>query len=780
MHKIIKILVLLAGIWQLGGEGSTLMGQNSTGDEMATVRLRMKGTIVKCQWENVSTERALELLQDDGSFSDERPQMKHMTGRLLTMTQDYVGGEKKMSSADLKGNACLKKNAALKDKIYLSLQYWLDNRPKYKFPGMPFSTLRACAAIELALYDDMMSDRHVSDERRKQIDRLQKSINDFSHWCWYNGKSPDVFDKNEGHNRGGNLGYRLWGMTAIAACSGLQQEMDWVRSLVAAQFPDVVNSATERPTGKTPDGSWIQHNGGGAQNYWVGYGVHWVNYAQSYARYTIGTRWELKSSEFDVLASYYLDGLRWYYYNNHGALNLAGRHNALKESPQDNGYLRRKATELLKVANGQLTRAEELKGMINGMRDPHIAAMDSTKYFWNTDLLVHSRPGSYFAIKMLSNRTTGCESSESSRAHGKNNFLSGDGSTMILHAGSEYDDARVGWNWRAIPGITAIQKDGKLPLTPWGKYSKSLNVFAGGLTDGFVGVAGFRYHRKHNYVNLRAHKGYFTFDNTMVAMGNGITKVKSGDGSVWTTVDQSHREGAVYYCINGKNGRIKSGKQKVKVFEHLASPSWVYHDNTGYLLFPQKNNVAVRLFAQRRVGNWADLDGRYDTPKNKPTNEQQVDIFQLSLDHGDSPNGSNYIYAVIPGIAKKQLIDKIGDGSWVFPVNDDNVQAFYNKKTNHLMAVFYKATTVEVSTTVGSAVVINGKSNNLSVTSSQPVVLSLEKKAIDWQLTVADPLHGQDSVELEIVYGGKTCKIIVAFPRYPLVGKSKNVNIKLR
>lgn len=745
MKKTTIVFTLLISCFLLS---TTSFSQGTTSHELDKIRKNLEGKNLSTRWEKMSTEKALTLLRENGRFSDSKPDKKQITGRIMQWAIDY-----RQSSYSNKEE--------LRNATYKALQYWLDHRPKYKFPSIPFETLRAMAAIELVFFEDMMKDRLISAKKGKQIDKLVQSITEFSHWCWYNGKSPDVFDKNRGHNRGGNMGYRLWAMTAIASCSGDVKELDWVHQLVKEQFPRVLNTTSDLPTGFTPDGSWIQHNAGGAQNYWIGYGVHWINHVLNYAKATNNSKWELTQEEWNTIADYYLDGIQWYYYKNHGALNIAGRHNALKQTPLDKGAIRKDLLRILKDGDVNTTKAEALNALLKRHQNKQFAHIDSTKYFWNTDLLIHSTPKAYFAIKMLSNRSTGCETSENERAHGKNNFLSGDGSTIIYSTGKEYDKARIGWNWRAWPGITAIQKTGKLPLSPWGKESKSLNEFAGGLSTSEHGIAAFQYNRKNPYVNLKANKAYFTFDNKMLALGNGINKIQADTFDVLTTINQTERKGDIHYQINGKKGKIKAGKTKNIESKTIVKPSWVHHDNTGYIILPSNATGKLKLFAEERTGNWSDLDGRYANKKNQI---ESTSIFQLSLSHGSEFIDADYSYIVIPGIDLKTFQNTLKKLPIIIQ-NNETVQAI-KYDTDTYMIVFYKAGKIQLT-------------NDLTLSANQPTILHLKKNNTDWQITLSDPLHKQDKAEIKLTEKDKTKTFTVKFPDRINRGKSIESTIKL-
>ncbi|MCZ4694783.1 hypothetical protein DWB61_12180 [Ancylomarina euxinus] len=745
IKQSIKICSLF--VWSLL-ISTSVFSQTSNSSKLNEIRKNLEGKNLSTRWEKMSTEEALSLLLENGSFSDQKPDKKQITGRIMQWAIDY--------HKDAHSN-----KVELRMAIYKALQYWLDNRPKYQFPSIPFETLRAVAAIELVIYEDMMNDRLLSAAKEKQIDKLIESIREFSHWCWYNGKSSEKFDKAEGHNRGGNMGYRLWAMTAIASCSGDPKEMDWVHQIVKEQFPRVLNTTNDLPTGFTPDGSWIQHNAGGAQNYWIGYGVHWINHVLTYAKVTNKSNWELTQEEWNTLADYYLDGIQWYFYKNHGALNIAGRHNALKQTPLDNGAIRKDVLKLMEEGQIDSSKRAALKDLLKRHQDKQLAHIDSTKYFWNTDLLIHSTNNAYFAIKMLSNRTTGCETSESERAHGKNNFLSGDGSTIIYSSGKEYDKARIGWNWRAWPGITAIQKTGKLPLSPWGRESKSLNQYTGGLSTGKQGIAAFKYNRKSEYVNLKANKAYFTFDNKMLALGNGINKNQADTFDVWTTINQTERKGDIHFHINGKKGKIKTEKYKNLEFKKVKQLSWVYHENTGYIIFPGNKTGIVKLFADKRNGNWSDLDGRYSSKKNQI---ESTSIFQISLSHGSELVDADYAYMVIPGIDLKTLQNSLKKLPIIIQNNEMAQAVRYD--TESFMIVFYKSGEIELA-------------NNLKLSVAQPSIIHLKKVDNNWKMTVSDPLHKQDKTEIKLTKKDKSKTCIINFPSGINRGKSIESTLKL-
>lgn len=727
-----------------------IMAQQNT--EILNIRESFDNTNLKVNNKNIEMNSFIHLLNEDGSFSDSKPVMSHMTNRLTCMTLAYRNLGSKNS-----------KRKELRIKIYKALNYWLENKPEYRFPRMPFTVLRSCAAIYLELINDIENDKSEHSQLSNICIQLEKNILIFNKWCWYNGNSPAEFDKERGHNRGGNVGYRLWAMHVIAICSKNNEELDWLSEIVKRQIPDVVNTKDDFPTGKTPDGSWIQHNGNGAQHYWIGYGINWVSSLVDYAIKCQNTKWKLTADEYNQIADYYLDGYQWCFYKNRGALNIAGRHNSLKRVPMEKQYMYKNIGLLLENIDFDFKREDELKKLSKKAKKTSSFSTDSTKYFWNTDLLIHSMKNCNFTIKMVSERTKGCETSEGKRAHGKNNFLSGDGSTMILRTAKEYDRIRLVWDWRAIPGITAIQKLGRLPLSPWGLNNKSLNKYAGGLSINKSAIASFEYNRKHKEVNLKATKSYITYKDNLFALGNSISKKIDDKNEIWTTIDQTERFSKIVYNFNYTGVKnISFNENKSISTDKISEISWVLHNNIAYILFPQDENSGIELIAKNKKAAWADMDGRYANDIKLQT----VNSFQLSINHGINNKDSKYAYLVMCNINLKRLKKYLENGNLKLISNNKISQAIYNKENRSTMIAFHKKGELKIN-------------NDFHIVSDASIIINIKENKNNLELTLSDPLQERTSFSLKITYKGKTYNIDDKFPVYPIVGKQITYKIEL-
>jgi len=180
------------------------------------------------------------------------------------------------------------------------------------------------------------------------------------------------------------------------------------------------------------------------------------------------------------------------------------------------------------------------------------------------------------------------------------------------------------------------------------------------------------------------------------------------------------------------------------------------------VIIPNKSNTHIKLFAEDRTGNWADLDGRYT---NKNNLIESTSIFQLSLSHGSNPDNESYSYMVLPGINIETLQNCIQNKLPVIIQNDKMSQAI-KYDTNSYMIIFYKAGEVQLD-------------NTLKLETDQPLIIHLRKENSDWHITLSDPLHKQEKVKIKLTEKNKTKINTIDFPTGMNRGKSIESTLKL-
>ncbi|MFC0182044.1 polysaccharide lyase family 8 super-sandwich domain-containing protein [Pseudarcicella hirudinis] len=229
--------------------------------------------------------------------------------------------------------------------------------------------------------------------------------------------------------------------------------MDTLSTMVSNQLAFQINKPNSPVVAAMFDGSLNQH---GPQTYNIGYGGDFLRDLARFATWTKTSKWKLTSTQQQFWGDILLNGMQWFSYKNHTAHSVMGRHN--ERSGTTGSGLPTFLSEFLAVADSTLPQFSSVLALKNKLT-PANSQIDSTKYLWNSHLIMHHSPKYFAAIKMLSNRTVGAETSDASSGQGLMNFHVADGSTMLYKKGTEYDKARVGWNWRAIPGATIKQKN---------------------------------------------------------------------------------------------------------------------------------------------------------------------------------------------------------------------------------------------------------------------------------------------------------------------------------
>jgi len=723
----------------------------NTTSEVALIRNRLMDWAVSLpavgDLPRKSVSEYLVLLNPDGSFSDTPADIDVMTGRLLIMAQAFKSDPK------------WKNNIHLKTNLYSAVQYWLNNNSGNSgWTDGCFKEPAAMDSIGLCLYDAIQYDKTNHPESAPYLDKLTDDMVKWANSAWTINDSCHFF-------LGANITYRLMGMIGRASLADSPEMFNDISNIIDSTF--TIGKLYD--TGIFADGSWHEYNVDGGQNYWLGYGRDWLNLTRKSCEYLKGTRWGLTDSQLNFMADSIIDGWQWLVYRNQGVYSLCGRHNLLKSALRDNGFMIGQIDSLKKLAgDGIILRTNELKQVRTRMANSSLSfpSFNKSKYFFKSDLMIYGRPFSYVAVKMLSNRTSG---PESAKGEGKKNFHFAEGSTMIFRTGDEYLNARVGWNFRAIPGTTVEQKKDSLPSSDFGTHANGLNAFAGGISDGNYGICAFQLYRANNYAKVTANKGYFFFDNGFIALGSEIKKRPPyRNNEIWTTIDQPERKSDITYFINDKLHTIPLNKSVKLDFTNITDGAWFFCNNKGYVILPDKNGVNLKLWAENRTGDWHDLDIRYN-----PGDKQAVNIFQLSINHLTKPKNARYAYLVFPDITEKNLSNCYTNLPVRILENSDSVQAVQLINSNITEIAFYKPDSLAVT-------------KSLTVSVNKPAIVMLHKFKNKLDVSISDPTQYEEEIAMNInaklsggtnvVWDSETgcSRITFSLPQDIFLGKSVN------
>lgn len=433
---------------------------------------------------------------------------------------------------------------------------------------------------------------------------------------------------------GGTGQNRLWKAGNVLKRAVLENDESLIRRAVQEICAELHVSDSE---GIRADGSFQQH---GAQLQFGNYGLSFLNRMTFWNRILAGTSYAFTPKHLDILRDLVLNGYRWILWN--GSFDLLAQGRQLGRGSQT-----KKAEKALRSIAALQKADPAFHTEYAGISDTE-HPFTGNRNFWNSDYMVHRRPGWFASLRMNSVRTVPAEDRINwDNALGR--YLS-DGVLLLMRRGDEYRDIAVCWDWTRLPGTT-------LPATPvlneteckalglkdssgrtprwslsrkWRLHGES--TFTGGVSDGTRGAAVY----SQNVDGVKAKKAVFFDLDAIYLLGSGITSASPFE--VATTVNSCLRRGEI-----------------------LQGDSWVHHDGTGY----RGENLSV--LTGKRTGDWRFIEG--GTAKPTP---QTLDLFQLRIPHGINPSSASYTVIILPGATPEET------GKWdrgKIIVNNENCQA---------------------------------------------------------------------------------------------------------
>lgn len=457
------------------------------------------------------------------------------------------------------------------------------------------------------------------------------------------------------------------------------------------------------------------------------YGLSFAQDITAWADALRGTRWALPEDKVAILRNYLLDGQRYVYWKKKMDINSCGRQ-LFPGSPSDKYKVFVHVLKIMqridpKHAANYQEAIDSSAGTGPGSK------WTANKYFWESDYMVDRRADYFSSVRMSSKRTDGFETSNKENQRG---YHTADGALYIYTDGDQYTDIFPVWDWRKLPGITAAQTTGPIPIS----IERNKSDFTGGISDGKDGLAAFEC--IHGGVSAR--KSWFFFEGRIVCLGAGVSSELNVP--VVSTFNQCLLRGQVLaQQADGKPMPVdKRGE--------ISNLSWVWHDNIGYV-FPSPVNATVGPAAQ--TGSWKDI---YITGSEAPITK---DIFVLWHDHGIKPQGAGYSCVILPDSTSKKVSDFSQNPDVKILSNTSDLQAA--QKGGLIMAVFFKAGQLDYGA-------------NRKLTVSAPCMVMLREGKSQPEILVADPTQKLKTIEIGV--NGKTLN--VSLPQGMHAGQSSRIN----
>lgn len=368
--------------------------------------------------------------------------------------------------------------------------------------------------------------------------------------------------------------------------------------------------------GVQPDFSFHQH---GAQQQFGNYGLAFASDMTQWMTILRGTAYAPGADKTAILRGYLNDGLAWTIWHGKMDANCIGRQFDV-DSLASHGQSAISAIAKFDAFDGVTNRVEPT----------------GHRVFWRSDFVVHRRPEFMATLKMSSSRVIGAESLNSENLSG---YHAADGVLLVSRTGEEYENIFPLWDWRRLPGVTAIRSDAPVPSFD---HAQLTNDFVGAVGNGTNGIAALDYDRG----GVHARKAWFFVGDQIICLGAGIASTNVEP--VATSVNQCWKRGEI-----GNDG------------------DGIVHDGIRYLPLGE---TKFQVASGPVTGSWLKVRNTATTPKSPVTGE----VLSVTIDHGIRPQESSYAYAIMAG-ADQAL-------RWHVAQNSPALQAIADDHSNLLVA----------------------------------------------------------------------------------------------
>ncbi len=440
------------------------------------------------------------------------------------------------------------------------------------------------------------------------------------------------------------------------------------------------------------DYSFHQH---GPQQQFGNYGLHYAEQMIFWGAVLDSTRYAFSETQKGILRHFLFDGLRWVSMYNQFDISACGRQLFPDEQLRKDRLFQRILEDF-----SALDEKSQLRSTVS----------EGNKYFWNSDYMLHHQERFASSIKMSSTRVLGAEAGNDENMLG---YHLGDGAMYIYRNGKEYLNIFPFWDWRKIPGTTTRQDTLPLPVLNWSGYHNQSD-FVGACSNKRIGIAAMNYNRD----SLNALKSWFMFEDAVVCVGSGIQSKRMGP--VVTSINQCYLSGKVIVADNEYIRALGKGEH---FFENL---QWVVHDSIGYYFF---YNQQVVIEKNAGSGNWKKVVAYL------PEVSMEEELFSMTIEHGDAPEGGTYAYCVVPGVDRSTMESYY---RYQLLENTDAVHAVMDGKKERYGIVFFKERGLMLS-------------KNLGVGVNHPAIVMLEVNSEGLVLNLSDPSCLQDALEVTII-----------------------------
>lgn len=373
--------------------------------------------------------------------------------------------------------------------------------------------------------------------------------------------------------------------------------------------------AKPKHEGLQADFSFHQHY---AQMQFGNYGLAFLATGSLWSGVMKGTRFAFSLEKRRLLSDYFENGMRWVIFRDLFDFNACGRQIVGPAQTEKAAGVRSAMLRQFDMPDEKT--AERIAGFF-----ADTGKLSGNRYFFRSDFMVHRRENFYFSVKMCSRRVIGSESTNFENQLGRHTAA---GVFQLLRKGDEYLKIMPLWNWRRLPGLTALQDDSSLRSSD--KYYYNRSALVGGVSDGHDGAVMFGLETD----GISARKSAIALGQNIVLVGSAISA--TADFPVNTTVDSRWYRTPVEVTAadGGKLILTEPGEQ------HLKSVTQIRHDGLEYR-FPLPTALVIEI-ANRRA------DRTVIQPSYKNQRPVEGKVLTIYLDHGIKPRNADYCFQIAP------------------------------------------------------------------------------------------------------------------------------------
>lgn len=720
MNKVAKIIISLFVVFTMSLSNVQVTFGLTSNEEISIIKGRLKehflsldtiddGSKVETCYVSKAVDY-LKLIKEDGSFDDVNYKANNNAANGAAWSP-YLALDRLQAisiSYSKEGNALYKKQEVV-NKLEKAIKYWAEQNPRST------NWWENQVGVQLRFSRMALFLEDVVDEDTENI--MLKKLLEKVPVKYGTGQNNLWFDQNY-------LYYYL-----LTEDSEHLHDMinNYLSYCLVTQKDDKTSEAVQ------VDNSFYMH---GKQFYSNGYGMSMFRDMSFWIYMLRDTSFSLGKDVINRMADYMINGTSWTIRGDIQELYLGYRE--YKYSVGYKNYAAEYIEPLKRMIASDKTHAKEYQDILNNIENPQITnGKNGNYYMWRSGYASHMRNDYGVNIKMDSNEIIGGEwrGSWPNGNKGQLIYWTSSASSTISVDGDEYTAVYPTYDWAHCPGTTTAARLVQ-DYSNSGRFTNGTSHTIG-VSNGQYGACAYAMDKKGTQVK----KGYFFFDDEIVALGSGITSSESVE--IHTTLNQAKADNVLV------DGDVISQDTT----KNIKNSKWIYNNKVGYV-FPDETSVTVsNAYQKDNPSLWAE-EKKVSTPRT----------FKAYINHGIKPSNQSYSYIILPNKTSKKVSEYADNNPITIVANNENIQAVRNENLKQTQINFYEAGTLEYKT-------------GYKVTVDQPCSLIIDESENQRKITLATSENQSNTtIQVKLDYGQTTTKTDFITPSAPYTGSSMTLN----